>query len=196
MKKTVTFDIGLLRKGNRQEYEKIYREFFDFLFALGMQYLTNQNEAENVVQDAFLRLWEVRERLNEGTNVRNFLYTLVRNLCLNQLRSRQAIWKHIDWLKASETGYAIRSLSELGDHVVEFEELVGRVQQAIETLPADLRTVFSLSRHEQLKYREIADKLSISPKTVEARMTKALKLLRTELSDYITIIFLFVFIFG
>jgi RNA polymerase sigma-70 factor (ECF subfamily) len=157
------------------------------LYALGKQYTSDQSVAESIVQDAFLKLWEIRENLLPETNVRNFLYTLTRNFCLNYLRDQKVAWKNLNRVKAYEYDYAMQSLERIGNNFMEFEELCSKVDLAIENLPEEIKTVFKMSRFEDLKYREISEKLGISEKTVEARMTKALKILRTELKDFLPV---------
>ncbi|MGV8094786.1 MAG: sigma factor [Mangrovibacterium sp.] len=98
----VKYDIGLLKAGNKTEFERIYFDFFDVLYALGMQYTSDRSIAESIVQDAFLKLWEIRENLLPETNIRNFLYTLTKNLCLNYLRDQKVVWKNLNKIKAYE----------------------------------------------------------------------------------------------
>ncbi len=182
--------IELLRKGDKAEFEKVYTGLFEMLYALGYQYVQERTIAEGMVQEAFIKLWEIREKLEPQTNVRNFLYTVMRNLCLNYLRDQKVIWKHLDQVKSEEYDYAIRSLQLLGGDLMEYEELKLRVDQAIENLPEKVRTVFKMSRFGEMKYSEIAGQLQIGEKAVEARMTKALRILRLELKDYLNILFL------
>ena len=185
----VDYNIDLIRKGNKAEFERIYFDFFDVLFALGLQYTSDQSVAESIVQDAFMKLWEVRKKLLSQTNIRNFLYTITKNLCLNHLRNQKNVWKHLNQVKSHEYDYGIESLSQLGDTYLEFEELNAKVDQAIENLSEKLKVVFKMSRIDELKYREIAEQLQISEKTVESRITRALKILRTELKDYLSVLF-------
>ena len=192
----VNYNIDLLRKGSQPEFEKVYSEFFDVLYALGVQYTSDGAIAESLVQDVFLKLWEVRESLLPNTNIRNFLFTLTKNSCLNHLRNQKTVWKHMNQVKYNEFEYAIESLNRIGDDYMEFEELQVKVDQAIESLPEELKIVFKMSRFEDLKYREIAQKLGVSEKTVEARMTKALKILRKELKDYLLVFYLITNIFS
>ena len=185
------YNIKLIQNGNKVEFERLYSEFFHVLYSLSFQYTSEQTIAEGIVQDTFTKLWEVRARLKPDTNIRNFLYTLAKNQCLNYLRSQKLVWKHADQLRSYELEYTINSLSQLSDSYIEFEELQSKIDEAIEKLPYDLKQVFQMSRMEDLKYREIAQKLSISEKTVEARMSKALKFLRVELQEYLTIFLMF-----
>jgi RNA polymerase sigma-70 factor, ECF subfamily len=183
-------NIQKLRKGDKSEFEKIYLELFDVLFALCFQYTHRKTVSEEMVQDAFLRLWEVKSGLSENTNVKNFLYTITKNNCLNYLRNQQIVWKHLNKIKAREFYYAAKLLNENGEDLVEFEELLNIVSEVIEKLPEEQKLVFKMSRLEEMKYNEIAEHLKLSVKTIESRMSKALKFLRIELKDYLALIVL------
>ncbi|MGV8134554.1 MAG: RNA polymerase sigma-70 factor [Mangrovibacterium sp.] len=180
-------DIDLLKDGDIATYEAIYNEFFGTLFSLCYQYVSKAADAEEIVQDSFLKLWEVRTRLNDHTNIKNFLYTIAKNNCLNFIRNEQIASFHLrqygDELK---TNY--EALSKLNDDFGKIEELRTRIDQAVDSLPDRWKTVFRMSRDENLRYRDIAEKLGISEKTVEANITKALKKLREDLQDYFTLI--------
>lgn len=185
------YNIKLIQSGNKKEFEKLYSDFFHVLYSLSFQYTANRTIAEGIVQDTFTKLWEVRTKLKPDTNLRNFLYTLAKNQCLNYLRSQKLIWQHTDQLRHYELAYSINALNQITDNYLEFEELQLKIANAIEKLPAELKQVFLMSRMDDLKYREIAEKLAISEKTVEARMSKALKFLRVELKEYLTIFLIF-----
>lgn len=182
--------IELLRKGSKAAFEKVYTGFFETLYAISFQYVADRAVAESIVQDAFVRLWEIRERLAPQTNIRNFLYTVTKNRCLNYLRDQKVLWRYLDQVKSDDYDYAIRSLDMLGESWLEYEELKARIDVAIENLPEKLKIVFKMSRFEELKYCEIAGQLNIGNKAVEARMSKALRLLRLELKDYLALLFL------
>jgi len=187
----MTYNIDLLKEGNKREFERVYFDFFDVLYALGIQYTSDRYMAESIVQDTFLKLWEVRESLLPETNIRNFLYTLTKNSCLNYLRDQKVVWKNLNKIRAYEYTYAIESLKRIGNNFMEFEELSLKLDTAIENLPDELKVVFKMSRFDEMRYRDIAEKLAISEKTVEARMTRALKILRSELKDFLPLLYLF-----
>ena len=187
----MTYNIDLLKEGNKREFERVYFDFFDVLYALGIQYTSDRYMAESIVQDTFLKLWEVRESLLPETNIRNFLYTLTKNSCLNYLRDQKVVWKNLNKIRAYEYTYAIESLKRIGNNFMEFEELSLKLDTAIENLPDELKVVFKMSRFDDMRYRDIGEKLAISEKTVEARMTRALKILRSELKDFLPLLYLF-----
>jgi RNA polymerase sigma-70 factor (ECF subfamily) len=176
-----------LRKGEKIAYQEVYNDFYGVMYHLSLQYLHDNKVAEEIVQDTFVKLWEIKETLNEQFNLRNFLYTITKNNCLNYLRNQKTVLKHQENLKYLEMQFNYEALEKLGNYI-EFEELRQKIDLAIANLPDDIRETFLLSRFEELHYKEISERLSLSVKTVEARMTKALKTLRVDLQDYITII--------
>lgn len=182
-------DIQSLRKGEKKAYEAIYNEFFGVLFHLCLHYLYDEKVAEEMVQDTFMKLWEIRETLNDQINLRNFLYTITKNNCLNYLRNQKVSIKHLQNIKYTEMQFNDEALEKLGNYF-QFEELRVKIEEAIHKLPPEIVETFRLSRFEELSYREIADRQGISIKTVEARISKALRILRVELKDYLPIIYL------
>lgn len=181
--------IPLLRKGEKKAYEAIYNDFFGVLYHLCLQYLHNEKVSEEIVQDTFLKLWEIRETLNDQINLRNFLYTITKNNCLNYLRNQKISLKHQENMKYLEMQFNYEALEKLGNYI-QFEELRNKIDDAISKLPPEIIETFRLSRFEELSYKEIADQQDVSIKTVEARISKALRILRIELKDYLPLIYL------
>lgn len=173
---------------NRKSFRGIFNDFYQPLFHLSRHYLEDDDEAKGVVQEAFVKLWEIRNELDSDSNLRNFLFTLVKNNCLNILKRRQILIRHHEKIRWMEMHYQYESLNRLGDDYLEFSELKEKIDQAIRNLPEHCRVVFEMSRFEDLKNREIAEKLGVTQKTIEAHLTKALKILRKELKDYLPII--------
>lgn len=184
-----------LRKGEKLAFREIYNDFFGVLYHLSLQYTQDTNVSEEIVQDTFMKLWEIRETLNDQFNIRNFLYTIAKNNCLNYLRNQKIALKHQENIKYHEMQFNYEALDKMGSFI-EFEELRTKIESAIAGLPDELRETFLLSRFDELHYKEIAEKQSISVKTVEARITKTLKILRLELKDYIAIICLITTLFS
>lgn len=172
----------------KMDFKKVFLEYFQPLCHLSSYYLEDQDEAKEVVQEVFVKLWEVKETLNQDSNIRNYLFTLVKNNSLNLLKRKQLLLKHHEKLKWIEMHYQYESLTRIGSDYLEFNELRDKIDKAINNLPEHSRVVFEMSRFEELKNREIAEKLGVTQKTVEAHLTKALKFLRNELKDYLPVI--------
>lgn len=185
----IELNIPALRKGEKKAFEDIYTDFFGVLYHLCLQYLHDEKVSEEIVQDTFLKLWEIRETINDQVNIRNFLYTITKNNCLNYLRNQKISMKHLENMKYLEMQFNYEALEKLGNYI-QFEELRNKIEEAISKLPAEVIETFKLSRFEELAYREIADQQGISIKTVEARISKGLRILRIELKDYLPVIFL------
>lgn len=177
-----------LLTGEKCGFKKIFLNYFQPLCHLSHHYLEDIDEAKEVVQEAFVKLWEIRENLNLESNIRNFLFTLVKNNCLNVLKRKQMLVKHHEKLKWMEMQYQYESLSRMGSNYLEFNELKEKIDLAVKNLPEHCRVVFELSRFEELKNREIAEKLHVTQKTIEAHLTKALNILRNELKEYLPVI--------
>jgi len=175
-------------KNDKKAFKDIFSNYYQPLCHLSCYYLEDEDEAKGVVQEAFVKLWEVRHELNSGSNLQNFLFTLVKNNCLNILKHRQILLKHHEKIREMEVRYQYESLSRINDDYLEFNELKEKIDIAIKNLPEHCRVVFEMSRFEEMKNREIAEKLGITQKAVEARMTKALKILRKELKDYLPLV--------
>lgn len=169
----------------KDDFKDVFRMYFQPLNHLSRHYLEDEDEARGVVQEAFVKLWELRSNLYLDSNLGNFLFTLVKNNCLNILKRRQIILKHHEIIRAKELHYQYESLERVGPDFMEFNELKEKIELAIKNLPEHCRVVFEMSRNEELKNREIAEKLGVTQKTVEAHLTKALKILRKDLKEYL-----------
>ena len=177
-----------LLKDDRNSFRNIFNEYFKPLCHLSLHYLEDNDEANEVVQAAFVKLWEIRHELNADSNLRNFLFTLVKNNCLNILKRRQILLKHHEKIKWIEMHYQYESLASIGGDFLEYNELKEKIDISIQKLPEHCRIVFEMSRFDDLKNREIAEKLGVTQKTVEAHLTKALKILRNDLKEYLPIL--------
>ncbi len=135
--------------------------------------------AKEIVHTVFLNLWEKKSTLDPGSSVKSYLFTSVRNRCLNYLRDQRKFKKDVLFDITVEMATAESSSVHL-----ETAELQQQIDEALDHLPEKCRQVFELNRFEGLKYKDIAETLGISVKTVEAQMSKALKILREHLKDY------------
>jgi len=170
---------------NKDLFEQLFKEHFVHLCGFAQNYVPDLDDAKEIVQDVFINLWNKRETITSDKSVKSYLFTSVKNRCFNFIRDNKKFRSNILDVDIAdyETPYENDSFSG--------HELQNKIDKAISDLPEKCRQVFKLSRIEELKYKEIAEKLNISVKTVEAQMSKALKVLREELKDYITVILLF-----
>jgi len=173
-----------LKAGEERAFEKLFRNYYAPLCYYASKILQNDGAAEEIVQDFFVRLWEKRADIEIETSLKNYFFRSVKNLCLNQIKHENVKIQHVKSVisEAESTEYS--------DHFQEVN-LQKDIEKSIAALPEKRREIFRLSREEGLKYREIADKLNISIKTVEAQMGLAIKTLRDRLKKYNSFLFLF-----
>jgi RNA polymerase sigma-70 factor (ECF subfamily) len=145
-----------------------------------VKYIGDLDESKNLVHEVFISVWEKFEKLPGDTNFRSYLYTSTRNRCLNYIRDQK---KHVAFDSVSDQGIVAE------DNSIEVRELEKEIDLAVNTLPEKCRLIFEMSRYEELKYAEIAQKMNISVKTVEAHMSKALSLLRKALVNFLSVLF-------
>ncbi|GJM64435.1 RNA polymerase sigma-70 factor [Persicobacter diffluens] len=183
MKNNYKPNLNLIRNGDKAEFNRLYLAYYDMLLSFVGQYVDRSEDTENIVQDTFIKLWEYKEKLKEDSNLRNLLFTIGRNKALNFIRDNKHFIPQEDW-QLIEAEMKIFSLQSLGENVGEFDELRNRYAQVLKSMPEEQKVTFMMSREEGLKYAEIAQALDVSVKTVEARISKALKLLRLKLAGF------------
>jgi RNA polymerase sigma-70 factor (ECF subfamily) len=167
---------------NDQAFEKLFKDHYKALHIYVNTMIRDDEMAEEIVQNMFMRFWEKRELLNIDLSVKAYLYKCVHNDTLNYLKHEK--------VKARYQEHAAFSLnySEPASHKAELNELEWKLQEALKDLPEQCRTIFQMSRFEELKYREIAEQLGLSIKTIENQMGKALRILRLKLVDFLALI--------
>ena len=178
--------IKALSEGDITHFEMLFKTYYQPLCHYAYTFLQDREDAEEIVQSTFLLVWEKRETLAIRTSVKPYLYAMVRNACLNVLKHNK--------IKERHAGEEIAIADKSHDAVMQTissNELEYRIRLAMEALPEQCRMVFKLSRFEELKYSEIAEQLSISVKTVENHMGKALRIMREQLKDYLPLVFVF-----
>ncbi len=170
-------------KDDESAFKVLFFDFFPTLCVFAHRYIDDWNTCEDIVQETFFKIWKNRKTIEINTSSRNFLITSVRNLCVDYIRKQDSasMWQEREQAK-SQTD----STEDLYSHI-ELEEML---TNALSKLPENVKEVFELNRFEGKTYKEIAEQKGISIKTVEAQMTKALKVLRIELKDYLPIFIL------
>lgn len=160
-----------MQRGDVEAFERIFKSYYPHLVLFAQRYLHDKDQSESIVQDIFVQLWEKRGE-QEIKSLKGFLVVSVRNRCQNEL-------KHNKVVRAYQKNEASKHPAEWPEYKDRF--YIDKINEAIDKLPPQCKRIFKMSRLEGLKYYEIANKLDISPKTVEAQMGKALKFLREAL---------------
>jgi RNA polymerase sigma-70 factor, ECF subfamily len=147
-----------------------------------MKFTGDLDTSKNLVHEVFIQLWEKFDSLPDDANYKSYCYTAVRNRCLNHIRDKKKFVtiENVPDQRDSQTNTSLETV-----------ELAEKIEAAMASLPEKCRMVFELSRLEGLKYSEIAGKMNISVKTVEAQMSKALAIMKEHLSEFLTLIFIF-----
>lgn len=177
----------LLAQRNEAAFEQVFKTHFKRLHAYAFTILRDEEEAEEMVQQVFFKLWERNENLSLTGSVTAYLYRAVHNESLNYIKHQKVRSDH-----KLHIAYSMKNDAEQPAKKIQAAELEKKIHSALNELPEQCRTIFQMSRFDELKYREIADKLGISIKTVENQMGKALKLLRAKLVDFLVYILLFI----
>lgn len=179
-KDTVILD--RLSKGDATALNLLYETYWEQLFISAYNLLKNKEACEDILQELFISLWNKRERLQINISIKSYLYASV-------------TYKVYDYLRKNSKVIQLELLEDF-DNRIHFsdpeskmihKELVNHINEVIQTLPEKCRKVFIMSREEQLSHKEIAEKLKISSKTVEAHITKALKAIKLSLGSFATI---------
>ncbi len=170
--------IERLRKGDKTAFEWLFKNKYANLCYYATKLLGQTSQSEEIVSDTFAEIWQKRTQIPFSTSVTGYLYTTVHNKCINQLkhsRVSSAYQKHL-----LDTGNAF-NMADTPDRILDEKIIVYEIEKAISCLPEKCREIFRLSRFEHKKYREIAEILNLSPKTVENQMSIALEKLRESL---------------
>jgi RNA polymerase sigma-70 factor (ECF subfamily) len=174
---------GLLAKKDEAAFEQVFKSHFKTLHAYAFTILKDEIQAEEIVQQVFFKLWDRAESLSITGSVTAYLYRAVHNESLNYIKHQKVRSQH-----RLHVAYSMKNQADHASKKVLNSELEKKLHEAMEELPEQCRTIFQLSRFEEMKYREIADQLDISVKTVENQMGKALRLLRIKLVDFLPIL--------
>ncbi len=167
--------------GSQKAFEDLYRLFFPRLYNFSLLYVHKKEAAEEIVNDVMVKIWEKRITINDIDNLETYLFVAVKNHSLNYLSK----YSHYHVALEPESGLA--EVINLNDPQkdLEWKEICFKLSLAVEQLPDQCRTVFKLIKEEGFKYRQVAEILGISPRTVETQLFRAIKKLDAVVSLYI-----------
>ncbi len=183
--------IESLRKGDEHAFELLFKMYFKKLCVYANNYLYNKEESENIVKDAFVKIWERRSDLLVDSSLSGYLYTTVRNHAINHLqreRRKRAFLRNAneDFEQEYEAFYSCIEEYPVANLIL--QDINDRIRKVVNTLPPQCREVFILSRFEMLSHEEISEKTGITVATIKTQIVRALAKLRVELAEYLAVL--------
>ena len=176
--------VTAMKEDDHESFTRIFQAYYKDLVLFGGTYIPEKSVCEDIVQNTFLKLWNERKTLEIEISLKSYLLRTVRNNCLDELRHRRVIDEHM----AFELRTASMNTDETENYIL-YSDLQHQLRNALTQLSPQEREVFEMSRLENIKYQEIAKRLNISVRTVEVRISKALKQLRILLKDFYLLLF-------
>ncbi len=168
-----------IKAGEESAYNALFRKYYSYLCTVVLRMTHSKEQAEDVVQEVFLELWRKREAMEIKNAVKSYLHRSVVNKTLNKIRD-----KKLDFDQDEEKLDSVATMQSSPLQKMQGEELEKVIKIAYEGLPEKCRIVFSMVKHEAMSYKETAEKLEISVKTVENQMSKALRIMREGINKY------------
>lgn len=175
--------LSIVKGGDETGFAEIYERYWAVLYRHAHKMVKDESLAQDIVQEVFVGLWDRISDLHIDLSLSSYLYAAVRNRVLNAIQKERVQERYIDTminqLNASEA---------ITDHRLREQMLKEKIEEEISGLPAKMRDVFELSRMHHLSYKEIAEKLEISDKTVKKQVSNAIKILRFKLSGFMSLL--------
>ncbi|SHF26500.1 RNA polymerase sigma-70 factor, ECF subfamily [Mariniphaga anaerophila] len=182
--------ISNLAEDDEGALEELFNFYYPRLFSFSKSFFKIEDGIDDIIQEVFIKIWRNRKKINSASTFNSFIFTITKNLLLNELRSR---------LNNENAREKIRNLSIAQEYSsiadIEYDELKTKVDEIIDKLPERQKEVFVLSRAEGLSHKEIAEKLGIKTKTVEYHITQAAGLIKSKLKELGMISLLYFYLF-
>lgn len=175
------FLLSAVQREDQKAFDTLFRRYYPMLCAYGHRFVELE-DAEEIVEDSLLWIWENRETLVIESSLNSYLFKMVYRRALNKLA-------HIDATQRADTRFYEEMQEMLQDtDYYQIEELAKRIEDAVAALPESYREAFVMHRFRDMSYKEIAETLGVSPKTIDYRIQQALKQLRVDLKDYLPLL--------
>jgi len=176
--------VNKLKGGDKKALSALFDYYYPRLYSYSKSFLKIEDGIDDIIQEVFLKIWENRENILNPVTFNSYVYTITKNMLLNELRSRLNNQKLKDKIYKLSVGKEYLLSDEL-----EFNELKDRLDSIIGDLPANQKQIYFLSRNEGMSHKEIAKKLKISTKTVEYHISRSISFIKSRLSDLEMVIF-------
>lgn len=170
------------RSGDEKALDTLFGQWHNYLFKIAYSMLADADGAKDAVQEVFIRIWQKRAEIEVKTTLKGYLQRAIVNQCLSVLQQRKA------FSNPDEYRFLLPDNTPSVAEKLHADSLGRLVHAAIDRLPEQCRLIFRLSRFEDLSYREIAEQLELSPKTIENQIGKALRILREELAPWLPLL--------
>jgi RNA polymerase sigma-70 factor, ECF subfamily len=174
------------KSGNEIAFEYFFNKYYNGVLGFSMEFVSDIEDAKGITQESFINLWVNREQIETTNGIKSFLYTYAKSKSLNHIRHNSVKEKYKNKkLNEQEKLLNIEVLNALDFDTLSISELETLILNSIEGLPDKTKEIFVKKRFHNKKNKEIAEELNLTVKTVEAHITKALKILKTKLSNYL-----------
>ncbi len=180
-----------LKKGDVLAFDTIYKLYSQKLYGFVLKYIKDKEDGKEIVQEVFIKIWEVRDKIDLYSSFESFLFTIAYNTTINLLRKKANETKYLNYLKSIQNFESINTIAT----EIQFNELNSQVQNILNGLTPRQREIFKLSRENGLSLDEIAEKLEISPNTVKNHLVKTLAILRSKIDSSLVVNLFFIICF-
>lgn len=191
LKQTDKILVQLLKKNEVEAFDQLFHKYSEKLYSFAYSLLKNHEDSKEIIQEAFIRIWEKRHDIDCSKSFKAYLFKISYNLIIDQLRARIKDTKYREFL----VHYFESEKIELNSNI-DYETISNQVRNAVSELPEKRRRIYVLSREAGLSHKEIANKMGISVRTVENQINLSLRHIRERLGSGILAVLLFVSIFS
>ena len=179
-----------VKHGEKDAYNELFQRYAPRIYPFALSYLKSEASAEELVQDVFLKIWEIRDTLDQTKNIKSFIFKIAINTIYDEIRKKNLEYAYQDFVTANAD---IESNNTW--HTIIYDEMLGKMKKLIEQLPEQRRIIFQLSKEEGLSNEEIAKKLNLSKRTVENQLYRAVNYLKKFYQGKSAIALLFFFLY-
>lgn len=169
--------IALLAEDSQLALEELFNYYYPQLYNFSKAFLKSDDGIDDILQEVFLKIWRNRKKIRSNNTFKSYIFTIAQNLLLNELRSRLNDKKMKDKL-----GKLVVAEEYLSFQQLEYKELERKIDQAVESLPEKQKEIFLKSRLDGLSYKEIAEELGVTTKTIEYHISQAIRLIKNQLN--------------